>query len=73
MGLAQCNCGQTRSTGVGISPGLSRCKDGGRGVVMTGVDISGGVMLRINMTRKVPTEGCMTVAGSMLSRSRSFR
>ena len=34
MGLVLCNCRQTRSTEVGISPGPSRCKDGGRGVVM---------------------------------------
>ena len=40
---------------------------------MTGVDIRGGVMLGINMRRKVSTEGCLTVAGSMLCRSRSFR
>ena len=73
MGLALCDCRQTRSTGVGISPGPSRCKDGGRGVVMMGVDIRGGVMLWINMRREVPTEGCQTVAGSMHWRSRSFR
>ena len=73
MGLALCNCRQTRSTGVGISPGPSRCKDGGRGVVMMGVDIRGGVMLGINMRREVSTEGCLTVAGSMLCRSRERR
>ena len=71
MGLALCNCRQTRSTGVGISPGPSRCNDGGRGVVMMGVDITGGVMLGINMRREVSTEGCLTVAGSMHSRSKS--
>ena len=41
--------------------------------MMMGVDIRGGVMLGINMRREVPTEGCLTVAGSMLGRSRSFR
>ena len=73
MGLALCNCRQTRSTGVGISPGPSRCKDGGRGVVMMGVDIREGVMLGVNMRREVPTEGCLIVAGSMLCRSREKR
>ena len=73
MGLALCNCRQTRSTEVGISPGPSRCKDGGRGVVMMGVDIRGGVMLWINMKREVPTERCLTVAGSMHCRSKSSR
>ena len=72
MGLALCNCRQTRSTEVGISPGPSRCKDGERGVVMMGVDIRGGVMLWINMSREVSTEGCLAVAGPMLCRSRSF-
>ena len=43
-GLALCNCRQTRSTGVGISPGPSRPKHGGQGVLMS-VDIRGGVML----------------------------
>ena len=69
MGLALCNCRQTRSTGVGISPGPSRCKDGGQGVAMMGVDIRGGVMLGITRRREVSTEGCLTVAGSMLCRS----
>ena len=69
MGLALCYCRQTRSTEVGISPGPTRCKDGGRGVLMMGVDIRGGVMLWINMRREVSTEGCLTVAGSMLCRS----
>ena len=73
MGLALCNCSQARSIGVGISPGPSRGKDGGRAVVITGVDISGGVVLGINMRREVPTEGCLTVAGSMLCGSWSFR
>ena len=73
MGLALCNCRQTRSTEVGISPGPSRCKDGGRGVVIMGVDIRGGMMLGINMRREVSTEGCLTVAGSMLCRSRKKR
>ena len=71
MGLALCNCRQTRSTGVGISPGPSWCKDGGRGVVMMGVDVRGGVMLRINMRKEVSTEGCPTVAGSMLCSGKS--
>ena len=66
MGLALCNCRQTRSTGGGISPGPSRRKDGERGVVMMSIDIRGGVMLGINMRREVRTEGCLTVAGSML-------
>ena len=73
MGLALCNCRQTRSTEVGISPGPFRCKDGGRGTVMMGVDIRWGVILWINMKREVPTEGCLTVAGSMLCRSREKR
>ena len=73
MGLALCNCRQARSTEVGISPGPSTCNDGGRGVVMMGVDIRGGVMLGINMRREVPIEGCLTVTGSMLCRSRTFR
>ena len=73
MGLALCNCRQTRSTGVGISPGPSRCKDGGWGVGMMGVGIREGVMLGINMRREVSTEGCLTVAGSMLCRSRERR
>ena len=73
MGLALCNCRQTRSTEVGISPGPSRCKDGGRGVVIMGVDIRGGMMLGINMGREVSTEGCLTVARSMLCRSRKKR
>ena len=68
MGLALCNCRQTRSTGVGISPGPSRRKHGGRGVVMS-VDIRGGVMLWINTRREVSTEGCLTAAGSMRCRS----
>ena len=38
---------------------------------MMGVDITGGVMLGINMRREVSTEGCLTVAGSMHSRSKS--
>ena len=73
MGLALCNCRQARSTGVGISPGPSRCKNGGRGVVMMGMDIRGGMMLGINMRKEVPTEGRLTAAGSMHCRSRSFR
>ena len=40
---------------------------------MMGVDITGGMMLGINMRREVPTEGCLAVAGSMLCKSRSFR
>ena len=40
---------------------------------MMGVDIREGVMLWINMRRDVFTEGCQTVAGSMLCRGRSFR
>ena len=71
-GLALCNCRQTRSTGVGISPGPSRPKHGGRGVLMS-VDIRGGVMLWINTRREVSTEGCLTAAGSMLCRSREKR
>ena len=39
--------------------------------MMMGVDIRGGVMLGINMRREVSTEGCLTVAGSMHSRSKS--
>ena len=73
MGIAPCNCRQTRSTEVGISPRPSRCKTGGRGVVMMGVDIRRGVVLGINMRRKVSTEGCLTVARSMLCRSREKR
>ena len=41
--------------------------------MMTGGDISGGVMLGINMRREVSTEGYLTVAGSMLCRSRERR
>ena len=37
--------------------------------MMMGVDIRGGVMLRINMRREVSTEGCLTVAGSLFCRS----
>ena len=73
MGLALCNCRQARSTEAGISPGPSRCKDGGRGVVIMGVDIRGGMMLGINMRREVSTGGRLTVAGSMLCRSREKR
>ena len=54
-------------------PGSCWFKDGGWGVVMMGVDIRGGVMLGINMRREVPTEGCLTVAGSMHCTSRSSR
>ena len=39
---------------------------------MMGVDIRGGVMLWI-MKREVSTEGCLTVARSMLCRSREKR
>ena len=73
MGLALCNCRQTWSSEVGISPGPFRCKDGGRGTVMMGVDIRWGVMLWINMRREVSTEGCLTVARSVLCRSREIR
>ena len=53
LGLVLCNCTQARITGkVRIAPpGSSRCKHGGRGAVMMGVDIRGGVMLWINMKR----------------------
>ena len=40
---------------------------------MIGVDITGGMMLWINMRRDVSTEGCQTLAGSMLCRSKSSR
>ena len=36
-----------------------------------GVDIRGEVMLGINRRREVSTEGCLTVAGSMLYRRRN--
>ena len=53
LGLVLCNCRQARShwEGTDPSPGSSRGKDGGRGAVMMGVDIRGGVMLGINMRR----------------------
>ena len=53
LGLVLCNCRHVRTTRkVRIPPpGSSRCKDGGRGAVMMGVDIRGGVMLGINMRR----------------------
>ena len=38
---------------------------------MMGVDVRGGVMLRINMRKEVSTEGCPTVAGSMLCSGKS--
>ena len=73
LGLVLCNCRQARTTRkVRIPPpGSSRCKDGGRGAAMMGVDIRGGVMLGINMRREVSTEGCLTVAGSMHRKIRS--
>ena len=40
---------------------------------MTDLDIRGGVMLGINTSREVSTEGCQTVAGSMHCRSKSSR
>ena len=40
---------------------------------MMGVGIREAVMLGINMRREVSTEGCLTVAGSMLCRSRERR
>ena len=58
LGLFLCNCRQARLT------------DGGRGTVLMGVDITGGVMLWINLRGEVSTEGCQTVAGSMHCRSR---
>ena len=58
LGLFLCNCRQARLT------------DGGRGTVLMGVDITGGVMLWINLRGKVSTEGLQTVAGSMHCRSR---
>ena len=41
--------------------------------MIMGVDIRGGMMLGINMRREVSTEGCLTVARSMLCRSRKKR
>ena len=41
--------------------------------MIMGVDIRGGMMLGINMRREVSTGGRLTVAGSMLCRSREKR
>ena len=46
LGLFLCNCRQARLT------------DGGRGIVLKGVAIRGGVMLWINLRGEVYTEGC---------------
>ena len=49
IGLGLCKCGQARITDeIRIATqGSSRCKDGGRGTVMMGLDNRGGVMLWI--------------------------
>ena len=55
LGLVLCNCRQARTTGkIRIpSPGSSRYKHGGRGAVIMGVDIMGGVMLGINKMKQI--------------------
>ena len=54
-----CKCGQARITDeIRIATqGSSRCKDGGRGTVMMGLDNRGGVMLWILNMNGVFTEG----------------
>ena len=65
-----CKCGQARITDeIRIATqGSSRCKDGGRGTVMMGLDNRGGVMLWILNMNGVFTEGfnrCLTMNRSM--------
>ena len=65
-----CKCGQARITDeIRIATqGSSRCKDGGRGTVMMGLDNRGGVMLWILNVTVVFTEGfnrCLTMNRSM--------
>ena len=69
IGLRLCKCGQARITDeIRIATqGSSRCKDGGRGTVMMGLE-RGGVMLWILNVNEVFTEGfnrCLTMNQSM--------
>ena len=75
IGLGLCKCGQARITDeIRIATqGSSRCKDGGRGTVMMGLDNRGGVMLSILNVNEVFTEGfnrCLTMNRSMCCISR---
>ena len=75
LGFVHCDCRQARTSEKMrlITQGSSRCKDGGRGTVVIGVDIRGGVMLWIlNVMKRGTTEGCsrcQTVTGSMRCRN----
>ena len=70
IGLGLCKCRQARITDeIQIATqGSSRCKDGGRGTVMMGLDNRGGVMLWILNVSGVFTERfnrCLTTDRSM--------
>ena len=75
LGLVLCDCRRARTSEKIriITQGSSRCKDGGRGTVVIGVDSRGGVILWIlNVMKGVTTEGCsrcQTVTGSMCCRN----
>ena len=70
-----CKCGKARITDeIRIATqGSSRCKDGGRGTVMTGLDNRGKVMLLILNMNGVCSEGsnrCLTMDRSMCCSNR---
>ena len=73
--LGLCKCRQARITDeIRIATqGSSRCKDGGRGTVMMGLDNRGGVMLWILNVNGVCSEGfnrCQTMNRSMCCSNR---
>ena len=75
IGLELCKCRQARITDeIRIATqGSSRCKDGGRGTVMMGLDNRGGVMLWILNMNGVCSEGfnrCLTMDRSMFCSKR---
>ena len=70
IGLGLCKCRQARITDEIriVTQGSSRCKDGGRGTVMMGLDNRGGVMLWILNMNGVCSEGfnrCQTMDRSI--------
>ena len=70
IGLGLCKCEQARITDEIriVTQGSSRCKDGGRGTVMMGLDNRGGVMLWILNVNGVCSKGfnkCQTMNWSM--------
>ena len=75
IGLELCKCRQARITDeIRIATqGSSRCKGGGQGTVVMGLDNRGGVMLWIVNVNRVITEGfnkCQTMKRSMCCSNR---